>query len=99
MAETPRPGMLLKKLIPLSGEGELKMAAGDDSWLIAGFETGEASLEPLVFSPFMDCVNDFCLDGLVLANGHGLTYSVTYRLYLVVALMPLDTWASWGGIR
>lgn len=30
------------------------MAAGDDSWLTVGFEVGEASLEPLVFNPFID---------------------------------------------
>jgi len=63
-AETPRPDKLLKKLMLLSGDGELNMAAGDDSLLRAGFEAGDASLEPLVFKPFIDWASDFCVGTL-----------------------------------
>jgi hypothetical protein len=46
---------------PVLGDGELpKKAEGDDSWLVTIAERGEASLEPEVVRPFMDCVTECC---------------------------------------
>jgi len=42
----------MKSIVP--GEGELKKAEGDDSWLVIIAESGDASLDPPVESPFME---------------------------------------------
>jgi hypothetical protein len=51
----------LMKSTPVPGDGELlKKAEGDDSWLVTIADRGEASLEPPVVSPFIDCVTECC---------------------------------------
>lgn len=53
--------MPFTKSTVVPGEGELlKKAVGDDSWLVTIAERGEASLEPDVVSPFMECVTEYC---------------------------------------
>lgn len=45
----------------LPGEGELlKNAEGDEFWLVIIAESGEASLDPAVVSPFIDWVTECC---------------------------------------
>ena len=51
----------LTKSKPVPGEGELlKNAEGEDSWLVTMADKGEASLDPAVVSPFIDCVTECC---------------------------------------
>jgi hypothetical protein len=49
------------KSTPVPGEGELlKNAEGEDSWLVTIADRGEASLEPPVVRPLIDCVTECC---------------------------------------
>jgi len=46
---------------PVPGDGELlKNAEGEESWLVTIAERGEASLDPAVVRPFIDCVTECC---------------------------------------
>lgn len=44
----------------LVGDGELKKAEGDDSWLVTIADKGEASREPDVVKPFIEFVMEIC---------------------------------------
>jgi hypothetical protein len=56
-------GPLIKSTPPV-GDGELlKKAEGEESWLVTIADRGDASRDPLVVRPCIDCVIECCYRG------------------------------------